>query len=203
MQGKLTATGETVEILNVERGWTTYKDSTGVDAKVRNSGIVLLDGEGAVQNPEAHGGKAPKAKKPGKKAAKAPAKRNRKDPVDGVRLKPDMKRYVVGLGTTAGGRSTVDINDKPAEEMRGATVEEVAEGVAEEFIRVYKASPKAPCVKSLLRLIGAGEGDKLNKTGVAEALLSAYDGLNLGMRRMNLGNRYRALLAEAKASKAE
>lgn len=161
--------------------------------------------ETAPRKRKAKGAKAAKkaAKRADKKTAKAPAKRQHKDPVDGVKLHPNMKNYVVGLGTTAGGRSTVDINDKAAEEMRGATVEEVADGVAEEFIRVRKASPKAACIKSLLRLIGADGDEKLNKTDVAARMIQAYQSLNVGMVRMNLGNRYRALVSEAKAVKAE
>lgn len=90
-----------------------------------------------------------------------------------AKVRPDMDRYKVGLGVTARGRATVDIDDVVASTLRGLDLEDVYRYVS------------AMLEKLGVEHIGSGK----NKTlcGLAD-LHARYDHLNTGMQRMNLGN---------------
>jgi hypothetical protein len=76
-------------------------------------------------------------------------------------LEPNMSKYVRGLGLTVHGNRTIDINDKVAQQLRGTDVKEM-----------YQIAAKA-----------LGEP--------VRTLRAKYGHLNIGMQRMNLGNRMR------------
>lgn len=79
-------------------------------------------------------------------------------------LQPKMTKYVRGLGLTTHGNRTIDIDDKVAKMLRGADSKEM-----------YQIAAKAL-------------GEPLR------ALQRQYSHLNIGMQRMNLGNRMRKAL---------
>lgn len=83
-------------------------------------------------------------------------------------LEPNMSKYVRGLGVTVHGNRTIDINDKVAQQLRGTDVKEM-----------YQIAAKA-----------------LGET--ARTLQKQYGHLNIGMQRMNLGNRMRKALRAKK-----
>jgi transcription initiation factor TFIIIB Brf1 subunit/transcription initiation factor TFIIB len=76
-------------------------------------------------------------------------------------LKPKTTNYVRGLGYTTHGNRTIDVNDKVAKMLRGTDPLEMYQIAAE----VLKVS--------------------------ARTLKRDYKHLNIGMQRMNLGNRMR------------
>lgn len=79
-------------------------------------------------------------------------------------LEPKMDKYVRGLGLTTHGNRTIDIDDKVARLLRGSDPKEM-----------YQIAAKA-----------IGEP--------VRALQKQYGHLNIGMQRMNLGNRMRKAL---------
>lgn len=79
-------------------------------------------------------------------------------------LQPKMAKYVRGLGITTHGNRTIDIDDKVAKLLRGADPKEM-----------YQIAAKAL-------------GEPLR------TLQRQYSHLNIGMQRMNLGNRMRKAL---------
>lgn len=97
-----------------------------------------------------------------------------------VKLYPVMENYIVGLGTTASGRSTVDIGDEIADSLRGLTVEEVIEKTA----KVLDAMDDKFLAPKFRRNRDAFTGD------TEEFLTAKYveRDLNPGMIRMNCGN---------------
>lgn len=119
--------------------------------------------------------KAPKAK-PAKKAKKAAkAKKPAGKAVKGLKGPAVLKVYAPGYNKdterkTAGGHTSVDNNDKLAQRLRGAELE-----------KVYTEAAK------ILR-------DDDDKPVTVQALKKQYGRLNVGMQRMNLGNRMRAVL---------
>jgi hypothetical protein len=86
-----------------------------------------------------------------------------------ISIRADLSRYKIGESKTATGRKTIDIGDATAELLRGKSLDDV-----------YKLAAKK-----------LGEEEK--------ALRERYQHLNLGMQRMNLGNRLRAASKEASA----
>jgi hypothetical protein len=124
--------------------------------------------------PKAQKPKAAKPKAAPKKAAPKPAAKKaapKKAKPVGDRLVPaDLSTYVVSKDVkTAGGNPSIDSGDEVAEKLRGRTLDEV-----------YKIASKALKVDE-------------------KELRARYKGLNLGMQRMNLGNRIRGALAKADA----
>ena len=94
-----------------------------------------------------------------------PAKKSKKTEATVVRLTPKLENYVVSEDVkTACGRPAIDNNDKVAADLRGKDLE-----------AVYKAASKHL------------------KVSVAD-LVAKYKHLNVGMQRMNLGNRMRKVL---------
>ena len=105
-------------------------------------------------------------KTPTKNARKAPVKRaNARKPKDDDKLiNADLSKYVVSDIKTPSGRRAIDRGDEVAKKLRGRPLDEVYKLVSE-------------------------------KTGITQKDLHAkYDKLNLGMQRMNLGNRLRGAL---------
>ena len=94
-------------------------------------------------------------------------------------LNPNMDHFVKGLGETKSGRDTVDIDDQTAKDLRGKDIKEVYNIVARKLADGDGFKDKAGKVHTSIKAIEA-------------ALHTAYDHLNLGMQRMNLGNRMRA-----------
>jgi len=140
----------------------------------------------AANPPKPKKAKAAKAAKPTKPAKKAKKAKTAKKPAPIGDLKgPAVLRkyapgYVKGGGKegekatkTAGGNTTIDNGDKLAAKLRGMDID-----------AVYKEA--ATVLNAALE-----EGEK--KTSVAD-LKARYGKLNVGMQRMNLGNRMRGAL---------
>lgn len=83
-------------------------------------------------------------------------------------LEPNMGKYVRGLGVTTHGNRTIDIDDRVAKTLRGADPKEMYD-IASKALRVPVRTLKAQ-----------------------------YSHLNIGMQRMNLGNRMRKALRDAR-----
>lgn len=122
----------------------------------------------------------PKAKKADKKAkaAKKAAKKANADAVTG----PDVLRQYApnyvrggknGDAKTAAGNKTIDCGDKLADKLRGKTLDEVYSMAVDVLNKALEEGEKPHTVKSLK---------------------AKYEKLNVGMQRMNLGNRMRAIL---------
>lgn len=118
--------------------------------------------------------KTAKAKTPAKKAAKKAVKKGKKTPKStkgGAKVKGPaiLREYATGYHKdtekkTAGGNTSIDNDDEVAKKFRGKDLD-----------AVYAMTAKA--------------------LGVTEKELRArYTKLNVGMQRMNLGNRFRAAL---------
>lgn len=201
-----------VEVGPVRGGWTSVKYSDGTEIKVRNGMlkkiIVAMAQEKSISqishqstketNTMATAKKAPKTKtveptspmKPAKVTKEMPVKqpKEKKVPVrkpahfvgevnPGKTAKIggsefDVSRYFVGDNKTPSGRRTIDCADPVAEKLRGMDMEQVYVAAAE----------------------------TLNTT--AEELKERYKHLNIGMQRMNIGNRIRGAVAKLAATAA-
>lgn len=124
--------------------------------------------------------KKAKTAKPAKKAkAKKPsgASGKNKGVTGPAVLKTYAPNYVKGgkngEAKTAGGNKTVDCGDKLSDQLRGLDLEAVYD-------------------KAVTVLNKALEGDE--KPHTKNSLKAKYGKLNVGMQRMNLGNRMRAIL---------
>lgn len=94
-------------------------------------------------------------------------------PLVGNVIHADLTKYVKGVAQTAGGNKTIDCNDELAAMLRGLPIDQV-------YARAAKAT-------------GMPEGE----------LRAKYSKLNVGMQRMNLGNKIRgAITAANKPAKA-
>jgi len=91
---------------------------------------------------------------------------------EGVVIRPNLENYTTGK--SASGKKTHHTGDHVATAMDGMTVEEVA-GIGAQLI------PDA---------------------GSATALIERYSNLNVGMQRMNIGNRIRAVVAKLEKEEA-
>jgi hypothetical protein len=110
-----------------------------------------------------------------------------------VRLHPDLAHYVRGLGITASGADTLDINDRTAERLRGLDLTDLYATVAEEL----EALGRGAASKGFLRAFGKDtpwESDNLHAY-----LHDKFWERNPGMQRMNLGNILRAAQRRATA----
>ena len=201
--------GELVgELLSVVAGWTKALTPDGNHVSFRNKAVVVREeGEQATgadvalndeQAPKAEEtemakskAKAPKAAKKDKapKQAKLPKAKLPKAKAPKAAKKPKsteprvhrIKGAVVDLSrytkvASAAGHSSYDNGDAAALKLRSKDLDLVYEIVA-------KALSKA-------------EGDTTPEK-VERELKARYGKLNVGMQRMNLGNRYRAFLREA------
>lgn len=173
--------GMTIEVVEVNGGWTTCRDiEDGFEFKLRNGKV----GEYT----------APLAEEP-KAESVEPAKAHTKptgvcpecsaimygDICDNCGhiiendklIKADLEHYVKGAGVTNSGRPTVDIDDVVAKALRGDDLEVLY-----------------PRVAAWLQLMGRetiGRGAKKIEV-TEENLRIRYSRLNVGMQRMNLGN---------------
>lgn len=104
---------------------------------------------------------AGKTKKATTKKSAGKTKKAKAKAVTGNLIQADLGGYTRGEGVTAGGNQTLDIGDTVANKLRGKDIE-----------ACYSIAAKA-----------VGE--------TVKALKDRYGHLNLGMQRMNLGNRMR------------
>lgn len=109
-----------------------------------------------------------------------------------VRLHPDHDKYVVGLGETASGRDTVDINDEVAAQLRGMAVDDLY-GYAEKILK--EMDLKCAFGKNMKTKFAKSE------QSIADFLLGKYGHLNPGMQRMNIGNLLRGAITRCSKSK--
>lgn len=130
------------------------------------------------------------AKKPAAKAAKKAKKTGKSGANDGLKGPAVLKKYAPdyvkggpkGDAKTASGNKTVDNGDKLANKLRGM-----------ELDAVYKLA-----VETMNAALEEGE----EKVTVA-SLQKKYGKLNLGMQRMNLGNRMRGAMGLSKSGKTK
>lgn len=96
-----------------------------------------------------------------------------------VKLYPNLDDYIKGLGVTASGNDTIDINDGVAFALRGLDLERLYPTV----VLILETLPKN---KWFSRKMGKNHEAF---TGTTEEFFKAkYEHLNEGMQRMNLGN---------------
>ena len=175
-----------VTVVEVKGGWTTVKDENGEIAKIRNGMLRDLTPDELAKH-EAKD-KAVKPTKPAKEPKAAKPAKAKRDPVtaqpetgdilngDGSELvntqrlvNPDYDRYVKHDVKSPSGRKALDIDDEAAKLLRGQDVSDCYFIVA----------------KNLAKTNG-GDPDKIETE-----LCEKYQHLNVGMQRMNLGNRLR------------
>lgn len=200
--------GTIVTVVNTNGGWTTVKNSEGKEQKLRNGALRDLN-ELELSMTTTSGDKAwpVGGGKPAKKDANAPkaAAETEKKPAkvkpgvvdalpesdtvlsgdgsevlsNGKLVKPDYNRYQKHDIKTNSGRKSLDIGDEAAAILRGQAIEDCFFIVAKHLVA------------------GTGKVDDEEGTEVSkvEAELKAkYQHLNVGMQRMNLGNRLRKAL---------
>lgn len=162
-------TNSTVSVVAVNGGWTTVKFADGTEKKVRNGQLSEV-----VVGPDR------RQSQPAKKETKVEAQTSKPTPPVRVaapahfvgdvapgkvaRIKDtkfDLSRYYISDTKTPTGRRTIDCADDVAAKLRGLPIDEVYELAAQEL-------------------------------GMDVVVLKAtYGHLNVGMQRMNLGNRIR------------
>lgn len=162
-------TNSTISVVAVNGGWTTIKFADGTEKKVRNGQLSEV-----VVGPDRH------QSQPAKKETKVEAQTSKPIPPSRVaapahfvgdvapgkvaRIKDtkfDLSRYYISDTKTPTGRRTIDCADEVAALLRGLPIDEVYELAAQEL-------------------------------GMDVVVLKAtYGHLNVGMQRMNLGNRIR------------
>jgi hypothetical protein len=160
------------QLVTRKGGWTTFIAADGHKVKDRNTNVEVVDADESARTPK------PRAEKPAKppKAAKPAAEADGEEDEDG----DEPKKRRVGSTfhdcrhyektKTANGNTSLDSGDALAVELRAADLEDV-----------YR---KAATMLGL----------------TIKELKAAYEKLNPGMQRMNLGNRMRAY--QRKAAKA-
>ena len=185
--------GMTIEVVEVNGGWTTCRDiEDGFEFKLRNGKVGEYVAPELAEEPEAETPKLAELK-----AAKAHTKPTGVCPecsaimygdicdncghiIENDKLiNADLEHYIKGAGVTNSGRPTVDIDDVVAKALRGDDL-----GV------LY------PRVAAWLQLMGRetiGRGAKKIEV-TEENLRQRYGRLNVGMQRMNLGNILRGAL---------
>lgn len=169
---KNTITGEIVgELIGKTGAWFSVVTPAGETIKVRGKQLIVEAVAIPVEKTVTET-KTPKAAKP-PKAPKEPTEKAVRKCGDAI-----FARFAQYVGTkTAKGTRTFDCNDTVATRLRGLELEQVYEAVAEE-------------------MVNAGETDS-TVAAAAAALQAKYGHLNLGMQRMNLGNKLRALMSIA------
>lgn len=192
---------ENCDFVSRAKGWITYIDPNGVVKRCRPKDITVIRLPKAKAEKEETkmattkrkakkrtSTKGPTKKAPAKRTAKKQAAKKQAAKAENgdartnkiVKASYDPSRYVRGLGETASGNSTYDINDDVAQVLRGKTLDQQYEETAR-----------------LIKKAGLEEGTMAN---IAKALRKRYSKLNPGMQRMNLGNRARRasrVIAEA------
>ena len=175
--------GMTIEVVEVNGGWTTCRDiEDGFEFKLRNGKVGEYVAPELAEEPEAESVEPVKAE-----LAKEPDLcpscsvlihgdicDNCGHIIESNKLiKADLEHYVKGAGITNSGRPTVDIDDVVAKALRGDDLEVLY-----------------PRVAAWLQLMGRetiGRGAKKIEV-TEENLRIRYSRLNVGMQRMNLGN---------------
>lgn len=102
------------------------------------------------------------------------------------KLEPKLERYVVGKGTTASGRQTIDRDDYVAIILRGMSLDDIYAYVVNVMVE--------------LNIEFIGTGSRRMETGEAD-FRARYGHLNLGMQRMNLGNVLRGVMGRTGLTK--
>ncbi|QXO06700.1 hypothetical protein PHAGE_JEFFCO_42 [Acinetobacter phage JeffCo] len=177
--------GTTIEVVEVNGGWTTCRDiEKGFEFKLRNGKIGKYTAPLA-EEPKAEPVKAELAKEPDlcpscSVLIHGDICDNCGHIIESNKLiKADLDHYVKGAGVTNSGRPTVDIDDVVAKALRGDDLEVLY-----------------PRVATWLQLMGRetiGRGSKKMEV-TEENLRQRYSRLNVGMQRMNLGNILRGAL---------
>ena len=176
-------TNSTITVVAVNGGWTTIKFADGTEKKVRNGQLseVVVGPDRRQSQPvkketkvEAQTQETSKPTPPVRVAAPAHFV-GEVAPGKQARIKDtrfDLSRYYISDTKTSTGRRTIDCADEVAAELRGLPIDEV----------YAKAAATLGMEESVLR--------------------STYGHLNIGMQRMNLGNRIRGA-ARAEMTAAE
>jgi hypothetical protein len=198
----LIKTGAIVTVVSTNGGWTEIKDAEGKPAKVRNGGLrELTEFEKA-----ATGGKTPAKKADMKKSDQGPAAAKPAQPAAPKKLargvvdaqpesddvlngdgsapadklvRPDYDRYIKHDTRSPSGRKALDIGDEAAAILRGQHIDDC-------YFIVAKNLAKADGV--------ADDEAGVNIAEIEKELKDKYAHLNIGMQRMNLGNRLRKAL---------
>ena len=143
--------GQTVKVISYEKGWYAVKLTDGTVAKARGKQLTVNENQ----------------------EKDATTKRNV--------VNADIEHYARGLGQTAGGNDTLDINDRTAETLRGLDLDglyAIASG------DIWVMGPE--CLsKSMQKLL---KGTNWDAESIADFLKSRYEERNEGMQRMNVGN---------------
>lgn len=175
-------TNSTITIVSVNGGWTTIKFADGTEKKVRNGELAqITTGPDRRHTQPAQ----PATTKETAMEAQAETTETKKPTPPGREARPahfvgevapgkvakikdtnfDLSRYFVSDIKTPTGRRTIDCADEVAARLRGLPIEQVYAEAAEAL-----------------------------ETSV-EVLQKTYGHLNVGMQRMNLGNRIRGAAA--------
>ncbi len=155
-----------VEIVSVTGGWTTYKDAQGATKKARNSLIKPADAPAPAKAEKAEPKVAPI--KPARKVAKTES--GEEVTIQPALVQPDYTRYTKHDVKSPSGRKALDINDSAAALLRGHDISDCYFIVAKNMAKLDKS---------------------LDAEVVEKELTKQYQHLNIGMQRMNLGNRLR------------
>ena len=176
--------GMTIEVVEVNGGWTTCRDiEDGFEFKLRNGKVGEYVAPELAEEPEVEAPKLAELKAHTKPTGVCPECSaimygdicdNCGHIIESNKLiKADLEHYVKGAGITNSGRPTVDIDDVVAKALRGDDLEVLY-----------------PRVAAWLQLMGRetiGRGAKKIEV-TEENLRIRYSRLNVGMQRMNLGN---------------
>lgn len=185
--GVYVLSGVLVEIVSVTGGWTTYKDN-GEEKKARNSLIRPATPED-IAKAQAAKSPAPAPVKPAApvvtpmfdKPKKSTGKPKTLETASGEKVvthdslvQPDYSRYVKHDIKSPSGRKALDINDKVADLLRGHDISD--------------------CHYIVAKNMAAVKGETRTADEIEKELVKQYQHLNVGMQRMNLGNRLRKIL---------
>ncbi|TXG97765.1 MAG: hypothetical protein E6R08_06500 [Nevskiaceae bacterium] len=176
---------ETVEVITVNGGWTKYRNIEGNTAKIRNgqlreateAEIKAFKSINHKNVPAAEPAKEPKAANPPKKDRPGQAV-DLQASADGENsakptglVNPDYAKYKKHDVKSPSGRRALDIDDKAAEALRGQDISD--------------------CYFIVAKHLAAVDGETRTTDVIEAELIAKYQKLNVGMQRMNLGNRLR------------
>lgn len=177
---------EVVEIVSITGGWTTYKNKDGETKKARNSLITAMTADEVAAHAEKHPAAKSSttkltgtpAEKPAKPAKAIKPKRKTRTleatgeevTVNEALVQPDYTRYTKHEVKSPSGRKALDINDAAAALLRGHDISDCYFIVAKNMAKLDTS---------------------INADAMEKELIAQYEHLNIGMQRMNLGNRLR------------
>ncbi len=168
----LVGTRETVLILAVNGGWSTIQRAESKEpSKVRNSALTDLRGDEPAELATGASKRAIVKRVKARLDEEQPEDdESEEETEEGVRIRADLAKYTVHPVATASGGKALDISDAAADLLRGQDISDC-------YFIVAKHLAKK---------------DKTLDVDTVEAELKArYENLNLGMQRMNLGNKLR------------